>query len=205
VDVPGAARRGTLTPLAPFGGGGRLPPVRHAVRERDDTGETTAPGSLAPFPGVELDERAARATLRAQIARLEREHAGALADCRPGEGPGPASVALRGPRLLSLGELECTRDDLADRLHTVRAQIAQRADREADRRRLLERMLLAPGDHRWVRITQAELGEPGCGAYHVRPRLGIVGMLAGWWQVKVSSGCPLAGGRASARPRPVSR
>jgi hypothetical protein len=28
--------------------------------------------------------------------------------------------------------------------------------------------------------------------WHVRPRLGLVGMLAGWWQVKLSSGCPLA-------------
>ena len=33
-------------------------------------------------------------------------------------------------------------------------------------------------------------GRPGCGAYHVRPRAGIVGMLMGWWQVKISSGCP---------------
>jgi hypothetical protein len=26
----------------------------------------------------------------------------------------------------------------------------------------------------------------------VRPRLGLIGMLMGWWQVKLSSGCPLA-------------
>jgi hypothetical protein len=26
----------------------------------------------------------------------------------------------------------------------------------------------------------------------VRPRLGLIGMLAGWWHVKLSSGCPLA-------------
>jgi hypothetical protein len=62
-------------------------------------------------------------------------------------------------------------------------------------------MLLDPGHHRWIRISQAELGEPGCGAYHVRPRLGLVGMLAGWWQVKVSSGCPLPRGPRGARPR----
>ena len=24
------------------------------------------------------------------------------------------------------------------------------------------------------------------------PRLGLIGMLMGWWQVKLSSGCPLA-------------
>jgi hypothetical protein len=42
-----------------------------------------------------------------------------------------------------------------------------------------------------VRIKVEEVGERGCGAYHVRPRLGVVGMLMGWWQVKLSSGCPL--------------
>jgi hypothetical protein len=32
----------------------------------------------------------------------------------------------------------------------------------------------------------------GCGVWQVRPRLGLIGMLMGWWQVKLSSGCPLA-------------
>ena len=39
------------------------------------------------------------------------------------------------------------------------------------------------------------LGVPGCGEYRVVPRLGLIGMLAGWWHVKISSGCPLARGR----------
>jgi hypothetical protein len=30
----------------------------------------------------------------------------------------------------------------------------------------------------------------------VRPRLGLIGMLMGWWQVKLSSGCPLPAGVA---------
>jgi hypothetical protein len=42
-----------------------------------------------------------------------------------------------------------------------------------------------------VRVTQAQVGEPGCGFWEVRPRLGLIGMLMGWWCVKVSSGCPL--------------
>jgi len=46
------------------------------------------------------------------------------------------------------------------------------------------------------------VGEPGCGVWQVRPRLGLIGMLMGWWQVKLSSGCPLPGGRAAARPVP---
>jgi hypothetical protein len=33
---------------------------------------------------------------------------------------------------------------------------------------------------------------PSCRTWHVRPRFGVIGMLAGWWHVKLSSGCPLA-------------
>jgi hypothetical protein len=149
------------------------------------------------LPGVEIDERAARETLRVQIAKLEAELARAMATSRPGEDAGAAASLRRGPRLLSLGELERIRDDLAHRVRLLRDKAAGRAEREAEKRLLLERMLLDPGSYRWVRITQTELGEPGCGAYHVRPRLGLVGMLAGWWHVKVSSGCPLSPG-----PRP---
>src|SRR5947209_8298032 len=39
---------------------------------------------------------------------------------------------------------------------------------------------------------------PGAG----RPRLGLIGMMMGWWQVKLSSGCPLATGGAVARRPP---
>ena len=41
-------------------------------------------------------------------------------------------------------------------------------------------------------MSNEDIGEPGCKNWHVVPRLGIVGMLAGWWHVKISSGCPLA-------------
>ena len=54
-------------------------------------------------------------------------------------------------------------------------------------------MLAAPADFKWVQVSRADLGEPGCGHWHSRPRLGPLGMLMGWWRVKVSSGCPLAG------------
>jgi hypothetical protein len=53
-------------------------------------------------------------------------------------------------------------------------------------------MLLEPGRHRYVRISNRDLGVPGCTTYESVPRLGLIGMLMGWWQVKVSSGCPLA-------------
>jgi hypothetical protein len=152
--------------------------------------------------GDALDERPARATLRAQIARLERELAGARDGGGPGDAAGPAAAVCGGPRLLTLGELERVRDELAERAARRRRELAARAREQAAKRRLLERMRQEPARHRWARVTSAELGEPGCAAYHVLPRLGPIGLLAGWWRVKVSSGCPLPRGRAGgAAPR----
>jgi hypothetical protein len=71
--------------------------------------------------------------------------------------------------------------------------LAERARVETGNRELLREMLATPADYKWVRISRAEVGEPGCGAWHSRPRLGPIGMLMGWWRVKVSSGCPLPG------------
>ena len=127
----------------------------------------------------EVDERAARRTLRDQIAHLEREHAAALIAARLPAGP--AGVRISGPRLLGLGELEAIRDELAARIAALRRPPA------ADR---LTAMYADPPAHRWERVTSEELGEPGCRHWQVRPRLGLIGMLAGWWHVKLSSGCP---------------
>jgi hypothetical protein len=144
---------------------------------------------------AESGERAARRTLRAQIARLERELSAAFVTAFPMGGlEQPAPVAAE-PRLLDLGELEVVRDELADRLHAARVRISERADEQAEKRLALERMLLDPRTHRYVRIACRDLGEPGCGVWQVRPRMGLIGMMMGWWQVKLSSGCPLAGGR----------
>jgi hypothetical protein len=54
----------------------------------------------------------------------------------------------------------------------------------------LERMVADPASHRHESVSLAELGLPGCGTYRVKPRLGLVGMLAGWWEITLSSGCP---------------
>ena len=97
----------------------------------------------------------------------------------------------RDPRVLDLGELERVRDELAERLRSARVTIAERADIQEANRLCLERMLLEPAKHRFARISREDVGEPGCGVWHVRPRLGLIGMLMGWWQVKLSSGCPL--------------
>jgi hypothetical protein len=164
-----------------------------------------ARGRVEPvFPAstVEVAERAARRSLRRQIARLERELAEAFVTAYPMGGleqePASSSAA---PRLLDLGELERVRDELADRVHHARATITELADRQAACRVQLERMLLEPGRYRYVRVANRDIGEPGCGVWHVRPRLGLIGMLMGWWQVKLSSGCPLATGRSAAAAR----
>ncbi|MEA2126599.1 MAG: hypothetical protein QOI80_3381, partial [Solirubrobacteraceae bacterium] len=95
-------------------------------------------------------------------------------------------------------------DELADRLGDLRAERSSVADAQAGKRVLIEKMLLDPGHYRYVRVTNADIGEPGCKSWHVRPRLGVVGMLAGWWHVKISSGCPLAWGPwRLPRPRTV--
>jgi hypothetical protein len=138
-----------------------------------------------------LDERAARRSLRDQIARLERELSAVVAAGFPRLDPGPPLGGSAGaPRLLSLGELERVRDDLAARLGDLRAEAAGLAGRHADARRELERMLADPPAHRWRRLSNADLGLPGCTTYHVRPRAGLLGLLMGWWRVKVSGGCP---------------
>jgi len=105
--------------------------------------------------------------------------------------------AVGGPRMLSTGELERIRDALAARLADTRAELARRADAEEANRGLVERMIAEPAEHRWVKVSNEDVGEPGCRHWHSRPRWGILGMLLGWWRVRLSSGCPLAAG-----PRP---
>jgi hypothetical protein len=138
-------------------------------------------------------ERAARRALHAQIAKLEREASEALIAAFP-NGRGPAPRTVQGARLLGLGELEQVRDRLVARLAERRAAAALLSEAQALAREQLERMLLDPARHRHVRIPNAALGAGGCGVWRVRPRLGLVGMLAGWWEVKLSSGCPLPDG-----------
>jgi len=162
--------------------------------------------------GVAVDEHAARRTLRGQIARLERELSAVAIATYPRLDTRVRSLSLDGrgfralgehpqgdlspwasvprPRVLSLGELERVRDAIAARLGDLHAAAAAQSARQADAARELERMLADPPAHKWRRITHADLGIPGCGDYHVRPKAGLLGMLMGWWQVKMSSGCP---------------
>lgn len=146
--------------------------------------------------GIGVDEREARLELRRQISRLEAALASLFGEAFghteiPHRIETPVAAAV--PRVLDLGELEAVRDRLADRVAEARSALSDRARVEARNRELLREMLEAPEQFKWVRINRSEVGEPGCGAWYSRPRLGPIGMLMGWWRVKVSSGCPLAG------------
>ena len=141
---------------------------------------------------VDVDEAAARREMREQIARLERQLGEALVTAFPHGRVDVQIPGRSGPRVLDLGDLETQRDALQQRLRDVRAVLAERAERVEANRVLLERMLLEPARYKFARLHRSEVDMGGCGAYQVRPRLGIIGMLMGWWHVKLSSGCPLA-------------
>lgn len=144
--------------------------------------------------GVAVDEREARLQLRGQIARLEAELATLFGEAfGHTEVPHRVDALVAQPRVLDLGGLEAIRDGLADRVAEARQALVERDRLENETRELVEQMLAAPQDFKWVRVSREDLGLPGCGHWHSRPRLGPIGMLMGWWQVKVSSGCPLSG------------
>ena len=140
------------------------------------------------------DERLVRDELRRQIARLERQLGELWATAFPRQGIDWTVGAVGGPRVLGAAELERVRDALLVRIREAGAEIARRADVEESNRNLVELMIADPQEYRWVRVSNEDLGERECKHWHARPRWGILGMLIGWWRVKVSSGCPLAGG-----------
>ncbi len=143
----------------------------------------------------EHDEQASRADLRRQIAALEDELGRLFGSAFPRKGiefgvPAPGG----GPRVLSVDELEVVRDGLISRIREVRAVLHEHAQAEEQSRLLIEEMADDPAAHPWVRVSNEHIGEPGCRHWHSRPRWGVLGMLMGWWRVRVSSGCPLAKG-----------
>jgi hypothetical protein len=131
-----------------------------------------------------------RPRVHRQIADLERSLAAGAVDGFPARRPvSHVPADSDGPRVLGRTQLERIRDRMADTLAGVPV-------REAQAR--LEEMRADPPAHRGERVTLAELGLGGCSFYVVRPRLGTIGRLMGWWRVKLSSGCPsaaAAGGR----------
>jgi AcrR family transcriptional regulator len=163
---------------------------------RDDTAFERARSAIrrrlarTPPLEIEVDEGAARRTLRDQIAKLERELATLFPSARPGDELDWRVRTPGGPRVLDVGDLEALRDDLADRVEEIRRALRERDDRAQENRAKLEAIAADPASHKWERLSNDDIGEAGCKHYHSTPRLGLVGMLMGWWRVKVSSGCP---------------
>jgi hypothetical protein len=142
-------------------------------------------------------DRLAREDLRRQIAKLEGELGRLFASAFPRRDIDWRVGAVGGPRVLGVAELERVRDALVFRLREARRELDRRGAVEEANRGLLESMIAEPERHRWVQVSNEDIGEGGCRHWHSRPRWGLLGMLLGWWRVKLSSGCPLAGGRAA--------
>src|SRR5947209_7865396 len=137
-------------------------------------------GRVPLLPGVGVDEGAARRQLREQIARLESELGALFCSTYPRTGFEWQVGSGGGPRLLTLSELERMRDRLAAKLqHNQRLLSDCTYDEELQRGRI-EEMLLAPEEHKWERVSNADIGEPGCKTWHVLPRFGLLGMLMNW-------------------------
>jgi hypothetical protein len=142
----------------------------------------------------EHDEREARADLRRQIAAMELALARLFGSAFPRRGIDFSVPGMGGPRLLSVDELEKVRDGLALRIKEVKADLHDYAVVEESNRELIEEMVADPASHKWERVYNEDIGEPGCKNWHATPKWGVLGMLLGWWRVKISSGCPLAKG-----------
>jgi hypothetical protein len=140
---------------------------------------------------TDVDERAARAALRDQIARFEEQLAGHVTSAFPLSPTPPRLGGSRGARLQTLAELEERRDALEACVAGIRRELDCLGERQERARGRMEAIMLDPAAHPWERVTHADIGEPGCRQCHARPRLGLLGLLMNWWRVIISSGCPL--------------
>src|SRR3954470_2465994 len=107
-------------------------------------------------PTVTRDaRRAARADLRAQISRLERD----LAEAVLAGAPIAPRGGHAGPRVLGIAALEAERDAPGGALAAPRAAPAEQPEAQQAARLRLEAMLADPPAHRFERVWLAELGE----------------------------------------------
>lgn len=149
--------------------------------------EPVGEGTGLPDVGREADEAAARRELRRQIGRLEAQLA-SYPEARAGSDRHP----LLRPKAHVAGveELEAVRDGLIELLKDARAKVERKGERQSRARGRREHIIGDPEAHRWQRVSREEAGDPGCGETRAVPRFGPIGAIAGWWRVKVSSGCP---------------
>jgi hypothetical protein len=111
-----------------------------------------------------VSDRDVRRSLRSQIARLESQLP-----------PGPGVRAGGGAALLSVEQLERSRDDLVRRIQERRFSGGEEQERK---RRLREEMWLDPRAHARETVSNADVGEAGCTRW------------SSWFRLNVSGGCP---------------
>jgi AcrR family transcriptional regulator len=162
--------------------------AREAIRQRI-SGPTPNKRPARGPARIDVDQGAARRSLRNQIAKLERELAELFANDPRREIAWQVS-SPGGPRILDVGDLEALRDELAERVEDARRSLRERRKVESKNREKIEALTADPASFKWERVSNEDIGEPGCKYWHSTPRLGLVGMLMGWWRVKISSGCP---------------
>lgn len=143
----------------------------------------------SPQVATKQNEQSARSELRRQISHLEDRLSSLTCQAFP-DMLELEPLPSRGARLLNLGGLEAVRDHLAGQVRQAENQLQALELKQQVARLELQQMLLDPKAFKGRRISLRELGQPGCGVYRSAPRLGIIGRMMGWWQVKLSSGCP---------------
>jgi DNA-binding transcriptional regulator YhcF (GntR family) len=168
-----------------------LPPraIAHAIYAAASPAEgEVGEGTGLPDVGRAADEAAARRELRRQIGRLEAQLASYPETATKED---PTHPLLR-PKahVAGVGELEEVRDRLIERLKRARADADRQGKRQSRARGRRETIIGDPESQRWQRVGNEECGDPGCGETRAVARFGPIGALAGWWRVKVSSGCP---------------
>src|SRR4029450_979636 len=99
---------------------------------------------------VGVDEAGARRSLRRQIARLERELSEAATSAFPRTVARVPPRPSAGPGILTIGELEEARDDLAGRLGAARGTAAGHAARQERNRRRLGGMVVEAAGPRYA-------------------------------------------------------
>ena len=124
------------------------------------------------------------------IESLERELQQVVTALTPANRRRLITPSSARPHLLSLAELEIVRAGLAAELGRAQETLAGQIHTRRNKRMLLKRMTEEPVKFHWARVTTIDLGEHGCRSWEVVPKLGPVGMLANWWRVRISSGCP---------------
>ena len=161
--------------------------ARSAIRQRLD------PAAEAPLR-ARSRSRSTRAPPAARCATRSRSSSASWRRCSPRPGRATSSTgrsarpAARACSTSATSRRCATSSPAASRRSGARCASGPTASRRTAR--ASRRWSPTPPSHKWERVSNDDIGEPGCKYWHSTPRLGLVGMLMGWWRVKISSGCP---------------